>query len=175
MSDYVYGSDLGLTGRTVKAIAMDEENITFDTDAGLIGFVVYGDCCSRSYLFDFFGVDHLLNNGFITATEAVELSPGDPGYRPETWEVANDEDPYEDIRVYGYRFTTEHPLFGPVSSVFSFRNASNGYYGGSIKRLTEAKPFEKLHPVTGDVPDVEKLVSNVIVVQESTARKILDR
>lgn len=33
----------------------------------------------------------------------------------------------------GYRLTTVHPKFGEVSSVFSFRNVSNGYYGGWIE------------------------------------------
>ena len=35
-------------------------------------------------------------------------------------------------RCYGYEIVTEHPTFGEVTCVFSFRNDSNGYYGGSL-------------------------------------------
>ena len=34
------------------------------------------------------------------------------------------------IQKYGYAITTESEQFGEMTSVFSFRNSSNGYYGG---------------------------------------------
>lgn len=118
-----------IIGANVNGILMSEDRLTFQTDKGLIEYEVEGDCCSHSYFFDFYGVKHLLDNGPVTAFESVDLSPGDPGYVDPDVEID-----YEYIRCYGYRLTTEHPTFGPVSSVVSFRNSSNGYYGGSMER-----------------------------------------
>ena len=129
-----------MVGRTVNAILMSEDRLTFQTDDGLISYDAYGDCCSRSYFFDFYGVKNLLENGPVVAFEKFDLAPGDPGYHSDTegpWDAPCPEcgvTGHGYLQVYGYRFTTEHPNFGPVTSVFSFRNDSNGYYGGSLER-----------------------------------------
>ena len=129
-----------LIGATVTGICMSEDELIFQTDRGLIGYQVQGDCCSHSYFFDFYGVENLLKNGPVTAFEEVELGPGDPGFhdcdKHDRMEWSEDNDWHESRQVYGYRITTEHPTFGPVTSVFSFRNDSNGYYGGWME------PFE---------------------------------
>lgn len=119
-----------LVGKTVKEIYMNEDELTFVTDEGNVYLNVDGDCCSHSYLFDFYGVKRLLGNKIVDF-EQIDLSEGDVGYRKETWEFETDE--YNEILVYGYRITTIDTLFGEVSSVFSFRNSSNGYYGGSLE------------------------------------------
>jgi hypothetical protein len=142
-----------LIGATVTAIYMSEEDITFETDRGLVGYRVEGDCCSHSYFFDFRGVRNLLENGPVIAFEAVALSPGDPGYHPSTYDIG-DTDP-DELAVYGYRITTDHPKFGPVTSVFSFRNSSNGYYGGWMERVTH--PAIGGHLITDDVIDLERV------------------
>ncbi len=122
-----------LVGRTIRGIYMGEETIVFVTDAEPVAFTVYGDCCSHSYFYDFYGVSHLLDNGPIIAWEAVALDPGDPGYVTEDNKDNRAGDYGADqVVCYGYRFTTVHPMFGEVSSVFSFRNDSNGYYGGDL-------------------------------------------
>ena len=36
------------------------------------------------------------------------------------------------VRVYGYRIASDHPTWGEVTAVMSFRNDSNGYYGGEL-------------------------------------------
>lgn len=121
-------------------------------------YTVEGDCCSSSYFFDMHGVEHLLNNGPVTAFEAVSLSPGDVGYQdPDATRREYDEE----VKVYGYRLTTEHPKFGPVSSVFSFRNSSNGYYGGWMYLAEGRIDMAQQVRVTADVLDVEKLTQNV--------------
>lgn len=111
----------GLIGKVVTGILMDERSLTFETNEGYVVYWVDEECCSYSYFFDFYGVEHLIGSEVMNFEE-VELSKGDVGYREETWKSGDD--------VYGYRITTIHPLFGEVSSVLSFRNANNGYYGG---------------------------------------------
>jgi hypothetical protein len=125
-----------LNGKTVREIWMSDDYLTFVTDDGKVTYAVYGDCCSDSAFFDFYGVENVLGRE-VVAFESVSLSPGDPGYRAETFETpAND---YGETQVYGYRITTEHPMFGHVSAVMSFRNESNGYYGGWME-LTDYEP-----------------------------------
>jgi hypothetical protein len=140
-----------IVGKTILAMYWDEDRLVFDTTNGLVGFNVDGDCCSSSYFYDFYGVRNLLDNGPVTAFEEVTLSPGDPGYRETTWDADGREIDHEHIQVYGYRFTTVHPMFGEVSSVLSFRNASNGYYGGEMHVMSRPALDKKLTALTEDV------------------------
>lgn len=141
-----------LVGATVTAIFMSEDRLIFQTDRRLIAYGVEADCCSESYFFDFYGVRHVLDNGPVVAFESVQLSPGDVGYRPSTWDPEIVRREYQDVvEVYGYRITTEHPQFGPVSSVFSFRNDSNGYYGGWMSLVSDCDQVpEDAKPLTED-------------------------
>lgn len=135
----MYGNDLKfdeIVGKKVTGIKMSEDYLVFEYDGGEVCYTVWGDCCSMSYFFDFYGVKNLLDGGPVESFEAVELSVGDVGYHPKTWTV-DDEDEYCYTQVYGYRLTVEHPLFGTVSAVLSFRNESNGYYGGWMVRREE--------------------------------------
>lgn len=146
----MYGSnDLNeLTGKTVREIWMDRDYLKFVTDQGDVTYVVEGDCCSDSFFFDFYGVANVLDRE-VVAFEEVSLAPGDPGYRPETFEVANED--WSETQVYGYRITTEHSQFGHVSAVMSFRNESNGYYGGWMEGTTYDRVFEQENRVLTDV------------------------
>lgn len=142
-----------LIGARIKAIHMSEEQLIFETDRGPVGYRVEADCCSTSYFHDFYGVANLLAGEPVTGFCAVDLAPGDPGYRPETWEqgVGTIVRDAEEVQVYGYRITTVHPVFGEVSAVVSFRNASNGYYGGWMSLMDHPRGGPWLHPVTEDV------------------------
>jgi hypothetical protein len=113
-----------LNGKTVREIWMSDDYLTFVTDDGKVTYSVYGDCCSDSAFFDFYGVENVLGRE-VVAFESVSLSPGDPGYRPETFDIPAHE--WAAIQVYGYRITTEHPMFGHVSAVMSFRNDEPTY------------------------------------------------
>jgi hypothetical protein len=121
-----------LVGKKVKAIGMTEDHLRFSTDKGDFTFGVEGDCCSHSYFYDFVGIQKLLNNGPIKAVEEIPME--DDGRRM----LENDS-----VSCYGFRFITEDPLFGDVSSVMSFRNDSNGYYGGELvkSKFTEYIPM----------------------------------
>jgi hypothetical protein len=109
-----------LVGKKIQKIRMDEDWLVFETDKGNYAFTVGGDCCSHSFFYDFYGVKNLLQNGEVLEVEEIELDVPEYTIKPE-----NDK-----IEAYGYRLTTAHEYWGKKSSVFSFRNDSNGYYGG---------------------------------------------
>lgn len=133
-----------LVGKKVVAVRMDETYLGFAFDDGTnTGFTVEGDCCSYSYFHDFYGIDKLLANGPITEVSEVYLGPGDPGY------IVVDNDSYNCIRVYGYRIVTVSPQWGEQTSVFVFRNSSNGYYGGWMN--DDAWPEDLPDILTADV------------------------
>lgn len=113
-----------LIGASIRRIGFSKQQLQFETSKGQLDYQVHGDCCSSSEFWDFFGVEHLLKNGEVLDVEEIALDPADG--RP------TDDD--ECVQYYGYRITTEHPVFGKVSSVFSFRNLSNGYYGGWLEK-----------------------------------------
>jgi hypothetical protein len=131
-----------IEGRTVSEVWASYEYVTFVTDQGPVTFTVYGDCCSHSYFHDVIGADNLLAGGVVTELSEVELSPGDPGYHPDDcpgrrydYETGEYTDSpcgvdHDSLVVYGYRIVSDHPEWGEVTTVLSFRNDSNGYYGG---------------------------------------------
>lgn len=110
-----------LVGSKIHKVRMNEDYLVFETDNGVKAFTVYGDCCSHSYFYDFYGVQNLLDGGKVTEVGEVSLHPSDL--------VVNGDDGC--LKVYGYKLTVESVRgLGPVTAVFSFRNSSNGYYGG---------------------------------------------
>lgn len=128
-----------LVGRSVREIRMNEEYLVLDTDQGVMAYRAEGDCCSYSYFHDFIGVTKLLANGAVTKVEEIDRSA-----IPEIDRIV---DKYENgyggddcVQVYGYRMTTMDPIWGEVSSVVSFRNCSNGYYGGWMDRIEGGIP-----------------------------------
>ena len=133
-----------LVGKTIKAIYMDTDKLVSDTDAGLIAYVVDGDCCSTSYFYDFQGVKKLLAGNPVISTKAIDL------------EAPDDEDSRKGdvVEAYGFEIVTEDPQFGEVTSVFSFRNDSNGYYGGTLYRADSAEPMPK-RQITDDTAGLE--------------------
>jgi hypothetical protein len=136
-----------LIGKTVREIWMDKDYLKFVTDKGEVTYGVEGDCCSDSFFFDFYGVANVIGRE-VVAFESVSLSPGDPGYHPETYAVGDQD--YGETQVYGFRITTEHESFGHVSAVLSFRNESNGYYGGWMYSTTYDRVFEPDNQLLAD-------------------------
>lgn len=133
-----------LVGRKVNKIFLNSTYLKFVTDKGDLVYGVDGDCCSVSYFYDFYGVKNLLENGIVKEIKTVELDPTD-------LKIKNKND-FDSISVYGYQITTESKDYGDVTSVFSFRNSSNGYYGGSIEKVSDR---EVLPEVTDDVIKVK--------------------
>lgn len=96
------------------------ETLTFVTDKGLISFDGEADCCSETWFADFFNIPDVLNSKVISV-EVIDLEVGD-------YNVEKDNRTRQECdEVYGYRIRTEKG-----SGVFSLRNSSNGWYGGSI-------------------------------------------
>lgn len=129
-----------LIGKKITGIFINSDYLKFETDGGDVCFRVDGECCSRSYFYDFIGVEKLLKNGVVLNLEEIEDYPDD-GKRK------GDED---SVSCYGYRITTKDQEFGEVSSVVSFRNDSNGYYGGSMEECGSIPEKEVLQEIKQD-------------------------
>jgi len=115
-----------LIGKTITNIFINTRFLKFITNEGEYVYEVTGDCCSSSYFFDFYGVKNLLGK-VVKDVKEVELKTGDSlVYSHEM----------SDIKVYGYQiFNSDDDDYEPTTAVFSFRNSSNGYYGGSIQEV----------------------------------------
>lgn len=94
---------------------------------------VDGECCSHSWWNDVYAPKQLLG-GTITAVRHVDMPNAD-------------DDPTDDcVQVYGIELVTDRGICTLV-----FRNASNGYYGGSAYcRLAPPAPPADLEPITED-------------------------
>ena len=111
-----------LYGATITDIRISkgEEYLTFVTDKGLISFEGWSDCCSETWFADFFGIPFILGSE-VFSVESIDLEVGD-------YNVESDERTRQDCdEVYGYRIKTKRGV-----GIFSLRNSSNGWYGGSI-------------------------------------------
>lgn len=143
-----------LIGRKINAIYLNETYLKFDTDKGILVYTVYGDCCSLSVFYDFYGVKTLLKNKLVTNVKKVELHPTD--IVKEDYGEKDKKHSDSLIQFYGFQITTESPEFGEQTSVVSFRNYSNGYYGGTLNEPTTEDV--KVEPqIFDDVIDTFKL------------------
>jgi hypothetical protein len=119
-----YNEDMrGLVGHRVMGIfvSRDEEEMIFVTNTGALRYRTYGDCCSTTWFADIVGIKQLIGHTVTKAEEInVPIPEGDVRERSE-----------ED-QNYGIRLTTD----GGVCDIV-YRNASNGYYGGSIDLVKE--------------------------------------
>ena len=110
-----------IVGKKVLGVYLDEDLLALETTQGTVAFSVEGDCCSRSSFHDIIGVRKLIESGPVIKVEKV----------PASFECDNYSEQGDDsIENYGYAFVADHPTFGEITCVVSFRNNSNGYYGG---------------------------------------------
>lgn len=137
-----------LIGRTVQSISADTKciNLTF-VDGETIGLWVTGDCCSHAYWHDLIGVEHLLEGSRIT--DVVDLGLGTRDNEAIGLEGHQDE-----TSAYALKIVSDHPTWGEVTTVFAYRNDSNGYYGGMCYI---GDPSLTTRPITGNVLDVAEL------------------
>jgi len=145
-----------LVGRKIQKIFVNEDVVKFVTDGGTFVYEVYGDCCSRSYLYDFYGVEKLLKNGPVTNVQEVELTKEDKSYIPYDPSDRKESEYGDYIQCYGFQIFVEDPKWGEVTACFSFRNSSNGYYGGWISKVEDREAY-KLVEITEDALDISKL------------------
>jgi hypothetical protein len=123
-----------LVGKTIEQVSIndDKTQLTFSFANGeRIHYYADGDCCSESW------IEHIANHealigATVIKTEDVELGEISPPSRQEC------------ERQYGYKIFTTKGLCD-----IDMRNASNGYYGGSICRADWFKPTDT-KPITED-------------------------
>lgn len=110
-----------LIGKTLRAVEVGDEKqlLTLTFDGGLTAlFRTYGDCCSQTWIEHFSVPDDLREGATLLAVDEMD--------EPDEF-----QDPDLDcVRVYQTKFRTTR---GDV--VVEYRNASNGYYGGSLDRV----------------------------------------
>lgn len=123
-----------LIGRTITAVEMDNarEVVRFVTDGtpSVVEFYCDGDCCSESWINHVSGLKALLGKR-VAEFESIKL--------PDQDSARQDVD-----RVMLYRLKTD-----AGACDFEFRNASNGYYGGSLEQ-SHAVTDTKTTPVVED-------------------------
>jgi hypothetical protein len=130
-------SDLSsLVGQTIESVLVsdDESILAFSVaeQLDLIYFEVEGDCCSESWFADIFCMRNLYSR--VIKVEDIYL---DDKYKTDDNRCRQDED-----EVYGYRITTMKGV-----AIISFRNSSNGYYGGWCKEVSGTKQhLTKIEP-----------------------------
>lgn len=125
-----------LVGKTIKRIHLDDEGdwIVFDCVEGLVAYRAEGDCCSKSWVEEVSGVYALLD---AKVNEVRENDLND--------KTVLDHPEHDCLRFYSYTIMTTKGY-----ADVAFRNASNGYYGGSLEhRSMEALPGN-LQVVTED-------------------------
>lgn len=150
-----------IIGTKITNIFFNEDYLRFKTDKGDFTYEVDGDCCSTSVFYDFFGVKKLLENGAVTEVEEIAIHPKDIVTTKESeWYTSQKDNKRsdEDIKVYGFAITTISEEFGEMTSVVSFRNYSNGYYGGYLSLSTFTG--EVLPEIFDDVLDSAKTGKN---------------
>jgi hypothetical protein len=119
------GKPAKLLGAIINAVWVSEcsETIYFEIEGyGLMGFDAVGDCCSESWFADFLGVKSIIGSPVVRVS-ALDLEEAFK-YNVNDGRGRQDED-----EVYGYLIEVENGGKG----VLSFRNSSNGYYGGWLE------------------------------------------
>jgi hypothetical protein len=102
-----------------------------------VWYEAYGDCCSHTWINDILDVSVLLGQR-VTGVETLELEQDD---------YDGDDERDEYIAHYGFAIKT-----GMGCATIEFRNASNGYYGGSLEHYDTRRnePDVNLIAVTKD-------------------------
>ena len=132
-----------LVGKYIKNISIsaysDHMVITFSDElfgaAKVLVLEATGDCCSESWFAEIINYQAVCRN-VITQVSVLELEECE--YNLNDGRCRQDED-----LVYGYRLTTS-----AGSCVITYRNSSNGYYGGDCNvwslSLSNAQPYKDL-------------------------------
>jgi hypothetical protein len=131
-----------LIGKKIYSVFINatENVIYFDCGPDMfIGYTALGDCCSESWIADIFHFSNLCEK--VLAVEEIPL---------DSYNVEDNRGRQEYDQVYGYRFITEQG-----QAILSFRNSSNGFYGGWLEPLKDAlllsSDFKKIQADENDV------------------------
>ncbi len=122
-----------LLNKTIHKVLMDltGDHIEFVTDEGSINYYAQSGCCSESWINHISGIKSLIGQKVIKVDDIEmddTLMSGDAGFsNKQSCET-----------VYRYLIYTAEGM-----CEIDFRNASNGYYGGSLKLCSETKYYKK--------------------------------
>lgn len=122
-----------LIGEKITKVFIDEENLTFETASGkVINYAVRGDCCSKSVWYDFYGLEGLLKGGVVIEANDINLyeNEGIKNFVTERLSRVDVKNYDLSIEIYGVAIVYDGGNYGERSAAVSFRNYSNGYYGG---------------------------------------------
>lgn len=125
-----------LIGKVIHEVRIDPENteIQFITDEEVLSYYTYGECCSESWIQHISGLQALIGERVLKVDEIEmpEINDGEEGFSGRQ---------YVD-KIYSYKMFT-----GNGVCELEMRNASNGYYGGSLQKVDkiphELKPLHK--------------------------------
>ena len=110
-----------LVGKTVIEVRMDatNTNIQFQTDAGVLSYTTYGECCSESWINHISGLQAIIDQKVlkIPEIEMGEITKGQEGFSGKQ----------KVDSIYSFKIFTSQGV-----CELEMRNASNGYYGGSL-------------------------------------------
>lgn len=127
-----------LLGKLIKKIRLDMINyfIQFETDQGFFGYFAYGDCCSESWINHISGLQALIGEKVLKVekVDMGEIEKGQVGFSGKQYLE----------KIYSYKIFTSQGI-----CEIEMRNASNGYYGGSLYQTLEV-PDCKLRIVHED-------------------------
>jgi hypothetical protein len=127
MTEYGLEGMQTLVGKTILKVEVDndgENYLRLWTDTGIVIVQADGDCCSESWFSDMIGTQFLIG-GTVSAVRELDL----PSYNVDDGRGRQESD-----QVYGYQFDTNKG-----SCDLIFRNSSNGYYGGELHIVDEAR------------------------------------
>lgn len=108
-----------LIGKTLTGLmpAKDKEAIKFLTTDGEIVARCDADCCSSTWIE---AIENTVREFPALVTAAADIEDGLP-------EPVGDDPEHDYLQFYGFKITTDKGVI-----VIDYRNASNGYYGGSL-------------------------------------------
>lgn len=125
-----------LIGKTIVEVRMEPTNtaIQFQTDQGIFSYFTEADCCSESWINHISGLQAIIGQK-VLKTEQIEMPDiveGQEGFSGKQ----------EVERIYSYKMFTSQGV-----CELEMRNASNGYYGGSLQKVdslaSEVKPVHE--------------------------------
>lgn len=105
-----------LLGHKITKVEVEEAGayLRISTDRGGLIWYSDGDCCSTTWINDIIGVNLVLNHQVLEVDEKEVICENDPEH--------------DCLQTYGFTIKTVNGFMDVI-----FRNASNGYYGGSLE------------------------------------------
>lgn len=137
-------TDFKLIGEVVTDFAIDSYKIWFKLEDGRVyECVVAGDCCSHSYFAEVVNLKSLISGSAIK--DIVDMPLMD---QEKLKTNGREMDVGYLVQVYGAKIYFEDKKLKPT--IISFRNASNGYYGGSMLEPRLVHHFPEQNEITDD-------------------------